>query len=379
MEIDWKKIREQFPAVDKRVYLNTVGGPPIAKSTSEASIKYYRESCEEGDVFWNSWLEQVSEVRVKVSKWLHADTREIAFIPSTSEGMNIIANILEGNGSVLTFGDEFPATTLPWIHHGYEVDFVDSREDNIVHFEDIENAITEKTKIVVFSTVKSPTGFRQDFDRIYKFCKEKGFIIVVDMTQCSTVFPVDLSKYDVDFLLCSCYKWTMAGYGLSILYINDKHLVPDKLPSAGWMSVKDTGWENRQLLYKNEASVLEGGCPNFAAIFALGASLEMLMDIGTENIQTRLMALTQYTVEKLKEIDVKILSPQEDWCSSPILLLDVGNNVKRVVSQLFDEHDVFASAKPIGMRVSLNIYNNFEDVDRLIEALKVVLINNANE
>lgn len=197
--------------------------------------------------------------------------------------------------------------------------------------------------------------------------------MVVDMTQCTTVFPVDLSKYDIDFLIFSAYKWTMAGYGIAAFYINDRFLKPENLPSAGWNSMTNGGWENQELDYRQGAVVLETGCPNIAPIFALGASLKMIMEIGVGNIRERLLRLSDYLEEKLKDVDLKILSPREDWCKSPILLLDTGARTKAIAKCLFDEYLIFVAAKPIGLRASINIYNNEADIDKFVEALKMVI------
>lgn len=376
MSFDWEKIRNLYPAAKKYVYLNAAGGPPISKPVSEAGKRFYEQCYEVGDTLWDDWIYEVEDVRKLTADFLNADAKNLAFISSTSEGINIVAKILKGKGDVITFSDEFPAETLPWLHHEYKVTFVDSREDKCIYLEDIEKALTPATKIFCFSTVQSPTGFRFDFDEIYDFCKRNGLIIVVDMTQCTTVFPVDLSKYDIDFLVFSAYKWTMAGYGLAVLYLNDRYLDPKNLPAAGWNSMKEKGWENKKLDYLEGAAVLEVGCPSLAPIFALGASLEMLMEIGVGNIRKRLTYLSDYLVEKLKDTGMKVISSRNEKHKSPILLLDTGEKTKELARLLFEKYSIFVAAKPVGMRVSLNIYNNEEDVDKFVAALKEIKLSN---
>ncbi len=112
-------------------------GPGRARSTStprprrctprpvrEAVTAFYRELEEGGDRHWDAWIEKREAVRRKVARFVGAEPDEIAFVPNTSTGINLIADLLEGDGPVLSDELEFPTVTLPWIHRGVLVRFV---------------------------------------------------------------------------------------------------------------------------------------------------------------------------------------------------------------------------------------------------------------
>jgi len=169
---DWAKVRGEFPAARRLTYLNAAGGSPVSKHAAREGKRFYDEICARGDTHWKDWLGRVEGVRVKAADLINADPREIAFTSSTSLGMNMIAGILKGKGDVLTMFDEFPSSTFPWLKRRFKVRFVKPK-DYAYSSTDIEDAISEKTKIVVTSHVQYRTGFKQDLVGLGRLCKRK--------------------------------------------------------------------------------------------------------------------------------------------------------------------------------------------------------------
>ena len=116
MSIPWDEVRQDFPALQRRVYLNTAatGLPP--PTVRPAVDRFYRELEEGGDVHWEEWMERREQVRARVATLIGAEAEEIAFAANTSTGMNLIADLVAADGPVLSDELEFPAVTLPWIH-----------------------------------------------------------------------------------------------------------------------------------------------------------------------------------------------------------------------------------------------------------------------
>jgi selenocysteine lyase/cysteine desulfurase len=122
-------------------------------------------------------------------------------------------------------------------------------------------------------------------------------------------------------------------------------------------------------LRHDAAARAELGCPHFAGMFALGASVEFLTEIGAGNIQERVLGLNRYLTERAFEWGVKVLSPlEEESARSAETLLAVAEPA-RVVAQLA-ERGVTVTEKPQGIRVATDFFNNEADVDRLIAALR---------
>src|SRR5262245_447136 len=121
MSSPWDEVRRDFPAVTRYVYLNAAAAGPTPRPVREAVTQFLREMEEDGDLYWESWIEHRETVRQRVAAFIGAEADEIAFVPNTSTGMNLIVDLLGEDGAVLSHELEFPAVTLPWIHRGIPV------------------------------------------------------------------------------------------------------------------------------------------------------------------------------------------------------------------------------------------------------------------
>lgn len=369
--VDWNEIRKEFPVCKKYVYLNPAGGSPMSRSASEAGQLFYREMLEFGDTYWETWLERTEKTRSALADFIGAGRDEIGFTTNTSHGMNLVAQMLKDRGPVLTMRDEFPSTTFPWINQGTEIIFVESTNHGY-SIDDIKNVLTPNIKILVTSYVQYCTGFRQDLEELGKFCKENKLIFVVNATQALGIFPVDVKKCNIDFLMFTGLKWATAGYGIGGLYIDRKWLSAENFPFAGWRSVEiPEKMDNISMKLKNEASVIESGCPHFPNIFALGGALKLFNRIGAENVVNRVISLNRFLEEKLLELGIEVIVQKEDKHRSGILIAKIPNP-KDVVGKL-SERNIIVSARGEGVRISNSIFNNEEDIEKLMLALKEIM------
>lgn len=368
---DWNKIRDEFPVCKKYVYLNPAGGSPVSQSAADAGKLFYDEMLEHGDTYWETWLERTEGVRSNLAKFIGAEREEICFTTNTSHGMNLVAQFLKNEGPILTMRDEFPSTTFPWLNQKTEIKFVES-SDNSYSIKAIKNALTPDIKILVTSHVQYCTGYRQDLEELGEFCKENNLIFVVNATQALGIFPVNIKKCNIDFLMFNGLKWITAGYGIGGLYVNKKWLNKENFPFAGWRSTVDPGiMDNMDLNLKNEASVIESGCPHFPNIFALGGALNMFNKIGTENVTNRVLHLNKLLETKLHDIGIEVINQKKSINRSGILIAKI-KNPKDVVAKLFKK-DIIVSARGEGVRISTSIFNNEEDINKVIAGLKEIL------
>jgi selenocysteine lyase/cysteine desulfurase len=368
---NWNKVREEFPVCKKYVYLNPAGGSPVSQSAANEGKRFYDEMLEFGDTYWETWLERTEKVRKDLAGFIGAEREEIGFTTNTSHGMNLVAQMLKNKGTVLTMRDEFPSTTFPWLNQKTKIKFVEP--DNYGYtIENIKKALTPDIKILITSFVQYCTGFRQDLEELGKLCKENKLIFVVNATQALGIFPVDVKKCNIDFLMFTGLKWATAGYGIGGLYVNKKWLTPDNFPFAGWRSVETPGkMDNLDLELKNEASVIESGCPHFPNIFALGGALNMFNKIGSKNVVNRVLSLNHLIEKKLRELDIELIVQKDDKHRSGILIAKI-ENPKFVVEELIKKN-IIVSARGEGMRVSASIFNNEEDIEKFIIELKRIL------
>jgi cysteine desulfurase/selenocysteine lyase len=318
-------------------------------------------------VHWNRWLADREAVRKKIAAFINAEPEEIAFTMNTSQGMNVIVDALEDRGEVISSELEFPVTTLPWMHRRIPVHLLPAR-DGEVRIEDIQDAMTNKTGIIALSHVQFSNGFRLDPATAGE--RKGTHALVINASQAAGAFAIDVKRMKIDALCATGHKWLLSGYGSGFVYLS-RQLLDQSLPrSIGWLSVEDPfEMRNDEFRPRHDAAArVELGCPHFAGIFSLGASLDLIGEIGAENIQARVLELNRFATSRLKEDGWKVLSPLQNESSRSAETLVEVDEPGRIVRHLLGR-GVIVTEKPQGIRVATHFFNNEEDVERLIEGL----------
>jgi cysteine desulfurase/selenocysteine lyase len=357
-QTDWNAVRARFPVCSRYTYLNAAGGSPMCVDASVEGKRY-------GDTYWEEWLERTSAVRERLAGFICGSKEEIGFAPNTSTAMGIIAQLLKGSGAVITMDDEFPSSTFPFINLGFALDYVQP-ENGLYTLNCIERSLRPEHKILITSYVQYKTGFRQNLTEIGEFCRSSKLIFIVNATQALGVFPVDVASQQIDFLAFSGLKWACAGYGAAGFYIRKNLLNGLTLPVAGWRSVKAPETMNNRFLNLNsDASALEAGSPSFPAVFSLGGALDLINRIGLENCSERVLYLSRLLEKKLNENGFPVVYSFDNEHRSGIIMVRTSNS-KTLVEELF-KRNIMISARGEGMRISVNIYNNENDINKLIQ------------
>src|SRR6266496_1565381 len=365
--IDWNQIREQFPVTDGVVYLNTAAAGPVTRAARDAALGYYEKMMRDGDVHWNQWLAERETIREKIARFINAEPDEIGLTTNTSSGMNVIVDALEDRGEVISSILEFPVTTLPWMNRRIPVHPL-SPVNGEVRIEDVRGAMTERTGVIALSHVQFSNGFRIDPEELAKI---KGrHALVINAAQSAGVFQIDVKRMQVDALCATGHKWMLAGYGSGFVYLSRELLYQTHSRTLGWLSVEDPfAGRNNELRPRHDAAArVELGCPHFAGIFALGAALNLIDEIGIANIQARALELNRLLTTRLGESGWKALSPLQNECARSAETLIEVEKPGEVVRQLL-RRGVIVTEKPQGIRAATHIFNNEEDIERLITAL----------
>ncbi len=361
----WQKIRSDFPLTKKWVYLDHASGGPLPKPVYEKSLQYYKTHFKEADLAWPQWVEKREEVRRKVAHFIQAEPEEIAFTQSTSQGMNLIVELIAPKGTVLTNTSEFPSSTLPWLWRNARVIF-QKEERGRIPLAKLKTLLTPSVKTVVTSFVQYATGFRQDLEALGKI-KGSRFL-VVNATQGFGAFPLDVEKSRIDFLCTNSYKWLMAGYGGGILYIRKKWLSKFRPASVGWRSMNHPeAMNNRKLDLRRDAGRYELGCPNFPAIFSLGAAIAYLSQIGIKKISNRILDLTGFAIESLERKGFEVITPREKQNRAGIVVFKI-NKAQKICRQLLRQN-IYVSPRGAGIRIAPHFYNTFEEIESFIRQL----------
>ena len=366
--INWDDIRKQFPITENWAYLNAAAAGPLARGTSRAATEYYEQMMNDADLHWDEWLARREEVRAKVAEFINAEPDEIGFTTNTSSGMNVIIDALEKHGEVISCDLEFPVSTIPWMHRRIPVHLVKSVEGE-VRLDDLSKAMNTRTGIISISHVQFSNGFRINVEELGRM--KRSHALVVNASQAAGVFQIDVKRMKIDALCATGHKWLLSGYGSGFLYLSRELQAGSPPRSIGWLSVKDPySMSNDEVHLRHDASARsELGCPHFAGIFALGASVALMHTIGIKNIESRALELNTILTNRLNEVGWRVLSPLRKEQDRSAETLVAADDPARLVSRLA-ESKVFVTEKPQGFRVATDFFNNEDDVASLVEALK---------
>jgi selenocysteine lyase/cysteine desulfurase len=365
--IDWGEIRKQFPVTKRLAYLNSAAAGPVSIAAHAAATDYYQKMMSDGDVHWNRWLAEREATRERVAKFINAEPDEIGFTTNTSSGMNLIVDALEERGEVISSELEFPVTTLPWMHRRIPVHLLPAVEGE-VRMESICDAITHNTAVIALSHVQFSNGFRIDLDELGR---NKGdHALVVNASQSAGAFEIDVKRMQIDALCATGHKWMLAGYGSGFVYLSRNLLQQTRSRSLSWLSVEDPfEMRNDELRPRHDtAARIELGCPHFAGIFALGASVKLVTDVGIENVQARVLDLNQKLTNRLAENDWQVLSPLMNEASRSGETLIQVEQPAEVMRALF-RRGVVVTEKPQGIRAATHFFNDESDIERLLSGL----------
>lgn len=366
--VDWANVRKQFPVTGNSVYLNTAAAGPLAVSTAAAGRFYYEQMMNDGDVHWDEWLAKREAVRAQVARFINAEPDEIGFTTNTSSGMNLIVDALEKHGEVISCDLEFPVTIIPWMHRRIPVHILKS-VGGVVRAEDLIGAMNTRTGIISLSYVQYSNGFRSDLEELAS--GKSRHALVVNASQAAGAFEIDVKRMKIDALCATGHKWMLSGYGSGFVYLSRELQAASQPRSIGWLSVKDPyGDRNNEVHLRHDLSARsELGCPHFAGIFALGASIELMQSIGIAAIEAHVLELNRYLTKRLGESGWRVLSPlnEERYRSAETLV--AAETPAELVGKLA-ARKVLVTEKPQGFRVATDFFNNEDDVDNLIEALQ---------
>jgi cysteine desulfurase/selenocysteine lyase len=367
---DCGEIRLDFPVCERTVYLNSAAAGPVPRPAMEAAAKFYREMMEEGDARWDEWLERREVVRRRIAAFINAEPDEVAFTTNTSSGMNLIVDALEGRGEVISCDLEFPVTTITWLHRGVRVHLVKTVEGEL-RLADVRQTMNDQTAIICLSHVQYSNGFRTDLEELGR--SKSNHTLVVNASQSAGAFEIDVKRMQIDALCSTGHKWMLSAYGSGFVYLSRKLLDETRARAIGWLSVEDPfEMRNCEFQVRHDAATrAEIGCPHFAGIFALGATADYLMKIGTKEIEQRVLALNRQLTERLAEEGWRVLSPLRNEKSRSAETLVAMTRPKRVAAQL-RERNIVVTEKPQGIRISTHFFNNEADIERLIAALNEI-------
>ncbi len=379
--------RSLFPHIKTgQIYFNHAALGPWSALVLNRIDEYSKQRSGEAIENYKSFLSWSSSAKNKLCKLIGASPDRIAWIDNVSNGLNILAQGLKWKqGDRIVINDiEFPSNVYPFLNlreYGVEVDIIKS-VNGIVDYEEIEKVITPKTRLVSISAVQFLSGYRAELYSIGELCKKNNIIFCVDAIQATGVVQIDVVKSKIDFLCGGTQKWLMATEGLSYLYITEELQYRIIQKHVGWASVENA-WNLLQydLTLKNSAERFQTGTVNALGVAMLDASLDIFDKFRFENFspggivdcEARIKENTNYFISKLLEIGIDPLLKSVDEKNKAGIVTFKHEKAKEIFACL-ESKKIYGAVREGMIRFSPHFYNTIEEIDRVIEELKNMLM-----
>lgn len=380
-EQPWELMRREMPVVSRWVYLDHAAIGPLPERCRRAMKEWADQATEDGDIHWPTWQQKITDLRATAAELVNACPNEIAIVPHTTAGINIVAEGLEwqvGDNIVSSCG-EFPTNQYAWLNlenQGVELRQV-PRVDGRIDLNGIAEACDEKTRLVTLSWVCFDTGYRLDVRRAADIAHGNGALFFLDAIQGLGVFPLDVKSADIDFFSADGHKWMLGPEGTGIFFVRRNLLNVLQPKSVGWRSVVNhDDFDHHKFILKETAARYEGGSANAAGAIGLLGSLEVLKEFGLgsdrSKIGTRVLDLASILERKLSAIGCSVDRLGADDELSGIVPFDLpGHDLNQVREQLVRKKIVL-SCRSGRLRAAVHAYNNDDDLERLVEAIRSV-------
>lgn len=334
--------------------------------------------------------EQYENTRTKIAKFINTKHREeIIFSKNATESLNLIAysyglDNLKKDDEVVISIMEHHSNLVPWQkmtkQTGSKLKYMYINENYEITDEEIENKITDKTKIVGITHVSNVLGTINNVKKIIKYAHKKGAVVIVDASQSIPHMKIDVQDLDADFLVFSGHKM-LAPLGIGVLY-GKREILNKMTPFL-------MGGDMIEYVYEQDTTFaplpnkFEAGTQNVEGVIGLGAAIDYIENLGYDKIQEIEHEVISYARQELSKLDYLTLytTPNEENHSSVISFNIKGVHPHDVASILDSEGVCVRSgnhcAQPLmrflgidsTCRASFYIYNTKDDVDKLVKAL----------
>jgi len=372
-DVDWGAVRAEFPSLARWTFLDTATFGQMPVRAVEAVARHFQRRDELACADFLDWFDDADRLRGLLARLIHAEAADIAFMPNVTAALSLLMNGLDlrPGDRIVTFENEFPDSIyFPALKRSRGVEFIESPWKGFL------DAINSRTRLVLLSEVNYTNGFRPPLEEIARRAHERGAVLFVDGTQSLGALQIDARAVQVDMYAVHGYKWLLSPNGAAFCYVSPglrERLAPN---AVGWRSHR--AWRRVDSLhhgppeFTSRSEKYEGGMLSFPLLYAMEASVRMILEIGPAAIERRVMELAGCLRERLRALGARLRADESPHYQSPIVAARFARPASELARTL-KERGVLVSARHDNLRVSTHFYNNQQDIDRLAEELKALL------
>jgi selenocysteine lyase/cysteine desulfurase len=365
-----------------RAWLNTAHQGAIPRAALDAAHEAVGWKRTPHELTIDRFQEVPRRLRAVLGALVHGDPDEIVLANSASYGLHAIASAYPWarDDEVLVMAGDFPSDILPWLslepRFGISVRRIRPRA-KVVAADELEQAITSRTRLFCTPWVHSFSGATADLDALGEICRRRGVFLVVNASQALGARPIDVGRVPVDALVCVGFKWLCGPYGTGFSWIRPalrERLVQTKAYWLAQLTQADLGRDDLEVVLERGKHDLDiFGTANFNNFVPWIASIEHLLDLGLDRVRAHDEALVAHLVDRLRAAGMDLESPEEPSRRSTLVFF---SHPDRARNQAL--HGVLAGAgvdvayRAGSLRASPHLYNGTADIDRLVDGIRDV-------
>lgn len=399
--MDDHDLKKDFPILKRQingkqlVYLDNAASSQKPRQVIDAISNFYKNDYANVHRSVSSLsshaTDEYEKARDNIAKFIGAkSSKTIIFTRSTTESINLVARsfgdlCIKSGDEILITASEHHSNLIPWQQLAKRkqayLKYLPLKKDGSWSLKDLQNSLTDKTKIVALSQASNVLGTINPIKQAAALVHQKGGYLLVDGAQAVPHFKINVDDQDADFYAFSGHKM-LGPSGIGVLYGKEDLLNRmDPIQYGGEMinvvDLYESSWGEIPLKF-------EAGTPNIVGAIGLSAAVDYLKNIGMNEISAREDALVQKAIEKLKEINgLEIYGPKNPEKHHSLISFNLKNIHPHDLASVLDLQGIEVRAgdhcaQPLmnflgingTVRASFAFYNDQDDIDSLIEAIK---------
>ena len=401
---DPQEIKKDFP-----VFQRLINGKPIIYLDSAASSLKPRLLIDKLNDYYGKYPVNVfrgiyalseeataeyEQARGKIAKFIGAQTAEIIFTRNATESINLVAYSwgkahLKPDDEVVVTMAEHHSNFVTWqqlsASFGYKFKVWNVNKLGQLILTDLDKLITRKTKLLAVTAASNVTGVINNIETIVKTVKKlnKNCLVLVDAAQAVPHMPVDVGKWEADFVVFSGHKM-LGPTGIGVLW-GKKDILATMPPfNFGGDMIKEVHTENT--VFNDAPHRFEAGTPHIAGVIGLGAAIDYLSSLGMDNVRKHGIEITDYALRRLKGIQgISIIGPTDARQKGGVIAFRLKDVHPHDGAQILDDDNIcvrvgYHFAQPLHefleigptVRASFYVYTTKEDIDALVAGLNRV-------
>lgn len=380
-------IRKEFAHLSSEYFNTAYFGPSPYRAKQKVANALFKE-LDPSFYPYHAWIGIPDRIRIKIATLLKLPTDSIALGSSTNEFISMIANHFpipsnQNLLNVVVLKGDYPSCVLPWMvakeyRKELNLHLLSSPLNSPTQItpEYLDENLPSNTDIVCLSLIQFDSGKSFNLNEVGKYLKEKNIFFILDATQALGGAYIKPSDYSfVDVLCCSLYKWFLGPYGCSFSYFSKKALEVLPHNTGNWIVSENsrdvtrlTDYTTKTLLGARKFD--RGQSPNMLINAALEASLELLHEIGLENISEYNSDLQKFFLSQLNNEQFELVTPINTNTPNTILSIKTKKGDPSAIESELKHRNIDVSVREGKIRLAFHFFNTKKQIETLLDALQ---------